>query len=86
MDSTDENNTIDLNFLTVKEVARILRVSEATVRRLIRNKRLRSFTVGEVELRVSEADLRAYLESRVTTCPAKCRDPRRRSRLKTGEK
>jgi len=33
MDSTDENNTIDLNFLTVKEVARILKVSEATVRR-----------------------------------------------------
>ena len=45
---------------TLEEVAKILRVSEATVRRLIKNRQLKSIRVG-IQLRVRKEDLDQFL-------------------------
>lgn len=50
--------------LTVAEVADLFRVSSMTVYRLIRNGELPAVRVGR-SYRVSETDLRAYLDSQV---------------------
>ena len=47
--------------LTVKEVAKKLRLSEEAVRRLLRSKRLRGYTV-QGSWRVKLEDLNEYLE------------------------
>ena len=52
--------------LTIMEVARSLRVCDATVRGLIRRKQLRAFRVGGV-WRVMKRDFDAYLETCVST-------------------
>lgn len=45
---------------TVEEVADILKVSEQTVRTLIRQKKLKSFRVG-VQIRIRKADLDLFM-------------------------
>lgn len=48
--------------LTVRDVARLLRVSDKTVRRLVAGRKLRSIRVGRV-LRFLPADLFRYVEA-----------------------
>ena len=48
--------------LTIEEVANILRVSTATVRKLIKEGKLKSFRVG-LQIRVKRADLDRYMNS-----------------------
>jgi excisionase family DNA binding protein len=45
---------------TLKEVAKILRVSEQTVRRLINEGKLSSIRVG-IQIRITQSSLDAYL-------------------------
>lgn len=52
--------------LTVAEVASIMRVSRMTVYRLIRRGQLKAIRVGR-NYRVTEEDLKAYLESSAVT-------------------
>jgi len=52
-------------FLTVQEVAELLRVSSMTVYRLIKSGDLPAVRVGR-SFRVAEIDVDAYLESRYT--------------------
>jgi excisionase family DNA binding protein len=52
-------------FLTVTEVARMLRVSNMTVYRLITNGQLRAVRVGK-SYRLREEDVDAYLAARFT--------------------
>lgn len=47
--------------LTVDEVAAELRVSEQTVRKLIREKKLKAFTVG-TQVRIKRTDLDRYIQ------------------------
>lgn len=49
-------------FLTVSEVARLMRVSNMTVYRLIRSGSLRAVRVGN-RYRVKESDVHRYLDS-----------------------
>gem|GEM_PF-1437107 len=56
---TQNNFTTD--FLTVSEVARLMRVSNMTVYRLIRSGSLKAFQVGN-RYRVREADVHQYLD------------------------
>ncbi len=46
--------------LTIEEVAQILRVSMATVRTLIKQKKLKTFRVG-IQVRVSRDELERYI-------------------------
>ncbi len=48
--------------LTVEEVAEILRVSAGTVRKLIKDGKLKSFRAG-LQIRVKRADLDRYMNS-----------------------
>lgn len=48
------------NILTVEEVADILRVSPQTVRKLIREKKLRTVRVG-VQIRIRQSELERFL-------------------------
>lgn len=52
-------------FLTVQEVASVMRVSTMTVYRLIKSGELSAVRVGR-SFRVSEVDVDAYLEARYT--------------------
>jgi excisionase family DNA binding protein len=53
-----------MKLLTVDEVAEGLKISESTVRRLIRSGLLPAYKVGERgQLRVKECDLDIYVES-----------------------
>lgn len=53
-----------MNLLTVQEVAEAMRVSEKTVRRLIKRGDLSAYKVGDRgQLRVKEGELDRYLES-----------------------
>lgn len=56
-DSTD--------FFTVKDIAKRLKVSEDYVRKQIRDKKLRAFTLGN-DYRISESDLQDFLRRRAT--------------------
>jgi excisionase family DNA binding protein len=47
---------------TVEEVAKILRVSTQTVRKLIRQKKLKAFAVGS-QLRIKKEELDKYMNS-----------------------
>lgn len=54
-----------MNFLTIQEVADAMKVSESTVRRLIRRGQIAAFKVGDRgQLRVKESELEHYVESR----------------------
>lgn len=48
------------DILTVEEVADILRVSTATVRKLIKEGKLKSFRVG-LQIRIKREDLNRYM-------------------------
>lgn len=50
------------NILTLEEVAQILRVSIPTVRKLIRQGKLKAFYVGN-QVRIRRADLDEYISS-----------------------
>ena len=60
-------------YRTVKEVAGLLKVSEVTVRRWIRDGELRAIDIGK-GWRIGPGDLRAFLEVRATQPPAAGRD------------
>lgn len=49
--------------LTVEEVAKLLRVSVATVRALVASGELKSFRVGN-QIRIKKEDLDAYMSTR----------------------
>lgn len=51
----------NLKFLTVTEVAHLMRVSNMTVYRLIRSGSLKAFQVGN-RYRVKESDVHTYLD------------------------
>ncbi len=53
-----------MRLLTVQEVAEVIRVSERTVRRLIKRGDLTAYRVGERgQLRVKEPELERYVDS-----------------------
>lgn len=52
-------------FMTIKEVADLLKVSSATVRSWIKNEELRAVKL-EREFRIAKVDLQHFLDSRVT--------------------
>lgn len=53
-----------MKLLTIQEVADTMKISESTIRRLIRGGRIIAFKVGERgQLRVEEKDLERYIES-----------------------
>jgi excisionase family DNA binding protein len=53
-----------MKLLTIHEVADTMKISESTVRRLIRRGQIAAFKVGERgQLRVKENDLDCYIES-----------------------
>lgn len=58
-------NLTDSRFLTVQEVADLMRVSSMTVYRLIKSGELRAARVGR-SFRVREDDVNAYLEASYT--------------------
>jgi excisionase family DNA binding protein len=52
-----------MNLLTLKEVAKAMRVSESTVRRWIRDGSLPAFKIGKRgQVRISKRDLETFLE------------------------
>lgn len=54
----------DMKLLTVQEVAEVMKVSEKTVRRLIKRGDLVAYKLGERgQLRVNEHELERYVES-----------------------
>lgn len=54
----------DMKLLTVQEVAEVMKVSDKTVRRLIKRGDLVAYKLGERgQLRVSERELERYVES-----------------------
>lgn len=52
-----------MRYLTVAEVAEILRIRDYTVREYLRNGELRGYKIGDV-WRVAEEDLKEFLERR----------------------
>jgi excisionase family DNA binding protein len=61
-------------FLTVKEVADLLKVGEATVRHWIKGGELRAFDVGR-EWRIAPGDLESFLQRHATTPPGNGKAP-----------
>ena len=55
-------------FLTIQEIAELLKVSDATVRNWIKHEELRAIKL-EREFRVARKDLIAFLEERETRPP-----------------
>jgi len=52
-----------MNLLTLRDVAKTLRVSETTVRRLVRARSIAAYKVGKRgQLRVREEDLECFLQ------------------------
>ncbi|WP_237690158.1 helix-turn-helix domain-containing protein [Nocardioides panacisoli] len=58
---TGSENVPDPKFLTIAEVATMMRVSKMTVYRLVHNGELPAIRVGR-SFRVTEEDVNAYLE------------------------
>ena len=53
-----------MNLLTIQEVADTMKVSEKTVRRLVKRGDIAAYKVGDRgQLRVKEQDLESYVES-----------------------
>lgn len=53
-------------FMTIQEVADLLKVSNATVRSWIKNKELRAVKL-EREFRIAKIDLQRFVDARATT-------------------
>jgi excisionase family DNA binding protein len=53
-----------MQYLTVEEVARFLRVSKMTVYRLVHSRELTSIQIGR-SYRIPRAELRAYIDKQV---------------------
>ena len=51
---------------SIKQVAEKLKISEATVRRLIKSQKLAFYKIGQ-QLRISDADLNKYIHDRYNT-------------------
>ena len=49
--------------LTIDQVAEKLKVSDRTVRNMIKDKRIRAFKVGQRRWRIDQDDLDAYIEA-----------------------
>ena len=62
-DDTPTGLTDQARFATVSEVAKLLRVSNMTVYRLVNSGQLRAVRVGR-SYRILEADVQRYLEQR----------------------
>ncbi|HEY3942005.1 MAG TPA: helix-turn-helix domain-containing protein [Acidimicrobiales bacterium] len=62
---TEQLDTANTRFLTVGEVARLLRVSTMTVYRLINTRRLPAVRIGR-SFRVREVDLDRYVAEQLT--------------------
>jgi excisionase family DNA binding protein len=60
----DEGNFSDMHFLTVSEVAEVMRVSKMTVYRLVHSGRMPAVRFGR-SFRVPEAAVEQYLRSAV---------------------
>ena len=56
-----ENNIDPLRFLTIKEAAAILQISERTAHRMLQRKKLPAFKVGG-QWRLRESELAKYLQ------------------------
>jgi len=54
----------DYKLLTVKQVADILLVHKQTVRKYIRDGKLKCIRLGPKAIRISRADLNSFIESR----------------------
>ena len=81
--STNENVQALEPIYTVRQVSEWSAKSEEKVRQEIREKRLRAFRLGEVDIRVKHSDLLAWLESNPVKGPCSLRDPRRNGRAPT---
>ncbi len=57
--------------LTVEQVAQQLGVSDRTIRRMIANKQITAFRVGQRTWRIDQADLDAYIEKQKSRAAAK---------------
>lgn len=68
-------NMLTRQFLTVKEVADLLKIGEVTVRHWIKGGELRAIDVGR-EWRVAPSDLENFLQRHATTAPSNGRTPR----------
>ena len=59
---------MDKDFLTVKEVAEVLKVGVATVYRILASGELSYTVIGKGSKRIERADLEAYLTRQKETC------------------
>ena len=66
MSAANDRPLGEVRFLTVAEVAAVMRVSKMTVYRLVKAGELPAIRVGK-HLRIRTADLAAYLDARVVT-------------------
>jgi len=48
--------------LTTAQVAQRLSTTDRTIRRMIKEKRIKAFRLGERQWRIEESDLEAYIE------------------------
>lgn len=62
------NNAVTLNFLSVREVARMLNVNEAAVRCWLRNGSLKGYKLGK-SYRIAAKDLNSFLSKSFNTQP-----------------
>lgn len=58
-----EKSKMEMNFLTVKEVAKQLRLHPETVRRFIREKKLRAYKIGKSNL-LKPDDVKLFFASK----------------------
>jgi len=55
-----------MNLLTLHEVADVMKVSESTVRRIIREGRLKAYKIGKRgQIRVKKEELERYIEDQI---------------------
>ncbi len=64
----------DDKMLTVEEVAERMRVNEKTVRNWIASGELPAFPIGKRGYRISETDLRSFIETRKQKLQRRARD------------
>ena len=57
---------LSVPFMTIQEVAKLLKVSNATVRNWIKNEELRAVKL-EREFRIAKVDLQRFVDARTTT-------------------
>jgi excisionase family DNA binding protein len=66
----------DFETFTTRDVAKLLKIHEATVRELVHAGRLAAFRIGPA-LRIERGALLAFVKAARSSKPAPCRDPRR---------